>query len=67
MQRERRKLSGAQAVVVAVVVLAVVWWFWQDYQSAKERGRMEGGQRACEIVNEESCVYDNRFEEWVPR
>lgn len=49
-------------VAVGVAIVAVLW-FWNMWQDA---GR-QADEYVCELQGQGECVYDNRFEEWVPR
>lgn len=59
-------MSKGAWVLLAVLLAGILFWTYQDRQQL-EQSKRETEQFVCEVQHDRSCVYDNRFEEWVPR
>lgn len=56
-------MSMGWKIVLTTISVAMILWVWTMWSDAGD----SAAQNACEIRNQTDCVYDNRFEEWVPR
>jgi hypothetical protein len=66
---ERKHLSTPQLLILFIVAAGLVLVIWNDRRdAAQSRAQVE-----CEVDwlvktgEETTCVYDERFNEWVPR
>ncbi len=48
------------ALLIAIVTVGGLLFFLNN------RAEDEAGKYACEVVSETECIYDERFNEWVP-